>query len=170
MLCELLCILYSIWCGGSMEKHPLWSCEYGVEVEYSRVLPPFAVVDHCYFQSMVINYLLCRMRNTESRYRYIVSSETGQFMRKVLLSVGGFQVWVAFRGCGGYSVLWGCQRFCWERRYGHRGGGCWLCVQCVYGIFEWCLDVLLSFGCVTPALCRWCGQRNVTYHGGIVRN
>jgi len=38
------------------KKRPLWSCEYGVEVEHGRVLPLFAVVDHCHFRSVVINY------------------------------------------------------------------------------------------------------------------
>ena len=58
-------------------------CEYGVEAELGRVLPLFGVVDHCYFRSVVINYVLCRTRNTESWCRYVVSSETGQCMRKV---------------------------------------------------------------------------------------
>ena len=56
--------------------------ECGVEAEHSRVLPLFAaVVDHCYFWSVVINCVLCRTRNTESWCRYVVSSQTGQCKR-----------------------------------------------------------------------------------------
>ena len=45
-----------------------------------------------------------------------------------------------------------------------------MCVQCEYGIFRWCLGVLVSYGGVILALCCQWGQRNVRCHGGVVQS
>jgi hypothetical protein len=90
MLCEPLCALYSIRCAGSMEKRPLCGCRYGVEVEFRRILSRFTVVYAVAPISVTIGYMPCRMESTDSSGRYGVLSETGQCVRKVLLSVEGF--------------------------------------------------------------------------------
>ena len=58
-----------------------------MEDEFGRVLSPFSVVDAVAPKRMVTLFMPGRMRSTESCSKYGVSSETGQCMWKVLLSV-----------------------------------------------------------------------------------
>ena len=53
------------------------------------VISPFTVVDAVAPISVSIDYMSCRMGSTDSCSRYGDSSEMGQCMRKVLLSVEG---------------------------------------------------------------------------------
>ena len=57
--------------------------------EFGRVLSPFTVVDAVAPKRVVVGYMPSRLRSTESCSKYGVSSETGQCMWNVLLSVVG---------------------------------------------------------------------------------
>jgi hypothetical protein len=71
---------------------------------------------------------------------------------------------------GATLVLWRCQRFCWERWCGRHLNCCRMRIQCKCRIFQLYLDGFLSFGDATLAWYCWWGQRNVSFHGGVVRS
>jgi len=69
-----------------------------------------------------------------------------------IVKCGGDRVWVAFRGCGVIQFYEGVKDFVGKDGmvvFEEVAG----CVYDVYMESQWYLDVLLSFGGVTPACC-----------------
>jgi len=56
--------------------------------------------------------------------------------------------WAALRVWGEHLVLWGCQRFCWERWYGHCSDGCRLRSM-------WIWNLSMVFKCAPLYPTRW---------------